>query len=330
MAEQPGLLDQWPPEPQRPGAWGSEDVGSTDFQHAVSWSLPRFWWLNVLLFLCTVVSTTVFGYGLVASFGSGRPFDEGDLLGSFHLFLRGDLRLLQGLVFSVPLLLILMAHEMGHYLVCVKRGVAATLPFFLPSPSMFGTFGAFIRITTPIYTRRDLFDIGSAGPIAGFVMLLPFLFAGIRLSHPLVGSDQNAILIATPLGLHAVEWLRFGMAGSNHILLHPMAIAALAGMLVTALNLLPLGQLDGGHIVYSVFGERWHKIISGVMVGGLVIMGKFYFPWWIWAVLMFFLGRRHPLVYDHKPLTTTRHWLAFATLVIFVLSASLVPTRISL
>ena len=328
MSEQPGFLDQWPPEPQRTGTWGGEDFGH--FRQTVAWSLPRFWWLNLLLFLCTIVTTTVFGYALAASFAAGRPFDEGDLLNSFQLFLRADPRLTQGLSFSVPLLLILMAHEMGHYLVGLKRGVNSTLPFFLPSPSMFGTFGAFIRIKTPIYTRRDLFDIGSAGPIAGFVMLLPFLFAGLRLSHPLMGSDQNAVLIATPLGLHTAEWLRFGIAGSSHILLHPMAIAALAGMLVTALNLLPLGQLDGGHIVYSVFGERWHKIISAIMVGALVVMGKFYFPWWIWAVLMFFLGRSHPLVYDNNPLDRPRHWLAFATLVIFILSASLVPTRISL
>jgi membrane-associated protease RseP (regulator of RpoE activity) len=210
----------------------------------------------------------------------------------------------------------------------MKRGVNATLPYFMPSPTLFGTLGAFIRIKTPIYTRRDLFDIGSAGPIAGFVMLLPFLFFGIWLSHPLVGGNGEAILIGTPLGLRALEWLHFGVTGANHILLHPMAISALAGMLLTALNLLPLGQLDGGHVVYAVFGERAHKVISTCMVGLLVVMGKFYFPWWLWAVVMFFLGRSHPLVYDNNPINTPRRWLAAATLVIFILSTSLVPTRI--
>lgn len=145
------------------------------------------------------------------------------------------------------------------------------------------------------------------------------------------GGGQHAILIAHPPGLRAVEWLRFGgTLDSSHILLHPMAVAALAGMLVTALNLLPLGQLDGGHILYAVFGERWHKIISTYMVGALVIMGKFYPPWWLWALVMFFLGRRHPLVYDNRPLTGPRRLLALAALVIFVLCASLVPTAFSL
>jgi membrane-associated protease RseP (regulator of RpoE activity) len=265
---------------------------------------------------------------LATSYAAGRPFNSNDLLFSFYLFRHGNLQLIHGFSFSIPLLLILMAHEMGHYVVCMRRGVDATLPYFMPSPTLFGTLGAFIRIKTPIYTRRDLFDIGSAGPIAGFLMLLPFLFIGVWLSHPLVGSDQDAILIATPLGLSILERLYFGVAGSSHILLHPMAVAALAGMLLTALNLLPLGQLDGGHVVYSILGERWHKIISSCMVALLVVMGKFYFPWWIWAVIMFFLGRRHPLVYDNSPLNAPRHWLAFAALLIFVLSVSLVPTRI--
>jgi membrane-associated protease RseP (regulator of RpoE activity) len=327
VSQQPGLLgplDHWPPEPQRSADWGREEF----FSQSLPWSLPRLWWLNLLLLLCTTVTTTVFGYALVVSFAAGRPLDQNDIIISFYSLLRGNPHVMQGLIFSIPLLLILMAHEMGHYLVCVKRGVDATFPYFMPSPTLFGTLGAFIRIKTPIYTRRDLFDIGSAGPIAGFLMLLPFLFAGVWLSHPLHSSDQDAILIATPLALRALEYLHFGLSGSHHILLHPMAIAALAGMLLTAINLLPLGQLDGGHVVYSVFGERWHKIISTCMVGLLMVMGKFYFPWWIWAVVMFFLGRRHPLVYDTNPLNPPRRWLAFFALVIFVLSASLVPTRI--
>ncbi len=275
-----------------------------------------------------MVTTTVFGSALVSSFAAGRAFNETDLVFAFDRLLRADPGLLRGIVFSGPLLFILMAHEMGHYVVCVRRGVDATLPYFLPSPTLFGTLGAFIRIKTPIYNRRDLFDIGAGGPIAGFVMLLPFLFSGLYLSHRLPVRDANSILIATPLGLRALEFLRFGVTGADHILLHPMAIAALAGMLLTAMNLLPLGQLDGGHILYSVFGERTHKVISTCMVGALVVMGKFYFPWWIWAVIMFFLGRRHPLVYDRTPLKASRLWLAFGTLVIFVLSASLAPTRL--
>jgi len=323
VSQPPGLLgplDSHPPT--SPHFWAEE------LPHSQGWSLPRLWWLNLLLLLFTTISTTVFGAALVTSFAAGRPFDQNDLVGSFYRLLHGDPGLTQGLLFSIPLLAILMAHEMGHYVVCVRRGVDATLPFFMPSPTLFGTLGAFIRIKTPIYTRRDLFDIGSAGPLAGFVTLVPFLLTGIWLSRPLPGSDHQAILIGTPLGLHALEWMRFGASGSSHILLHPMAVAALAGMLLTALNLLPLGQLDGGHVVYAIFGERWHKIISTCMVALLVVMGKFYFPWWIWAVVMFFLGRRHPLVFDNTPPNTARRWLAVATLLIFLLSACLVPTRI--
>jgi membrane-associated protease RseP (regulator of RpoE activity) len=286
------------------------------------------WWLSLLLFFSTAVTTTAFGSALVSSFAAGRPFGQQDLIESFLQLLHGDKRLLRGLMFSGPLLVILLAHEMGHYWACLRCRVHATLPYFLPSPSLFGTLGAFIRIKTPIYTRRDLFDIGSAGPFAGVLMLLPFLVAGVWASHPLArGADEGAILVGAPLGLRALEWLHFGAYGSSRILLHPMATAALAGLLMTALNLLPLGQLDGGHIVYAVFGERGHRIISTGMVAILVVMGKFYWPWWIWALVMFFLGRRHPLVFDDHPPGTSRRWLAAAALGIFVLSVSVAPTR---
>ncbi len=325
---QPGLLgplDSVPPEPQHP--WPHEwPVTPRPILSFRTW--PALWWLSLLLLICTLITTTIFGSALAASFAQGRPFNQQDLIDSFLRFLHGGKGFSQGLIFSVPLLLILMAHEMGHYVVCLRRGIDATLPYFLPSPTLFGTLGAFIRIRTPIYTRRDLFDVGSAGPFAGFIVLLPFLITGVWASHRLALPDDEAILLATPVGLRALEWLRFGVAGSHHILLHPMATAALAGMLMTALNLLPLGQLDGGHVVYAIFGDRRHRIIATSMVAVLVVMGKFYWPWWIWAVVMFFLGRRHPLVYDDQPPGNPRRWLAAATLVIFILSVSLAPTRL--
>lgn len=312
----------------QPGLLGPPETWPEEWPQAARRSLPALWWLSLLLLICTTVTTTVFGSALVSSFALGRPFNQQDLIESFIQLSHGDRGLLRGFLFSGPLLLILMAHEMGHYIVCLRRRVNATLPYFLPSPTLFGTLGAFIRIKTPIYTRRDLFDIGSAGPFAGVLMLLPFLVAGVWVSHPLApGEDEAAILIGTPLGLRALEWLHFGVAGSSHILLHPMATAALAGLLMTALNLLPLGQLDGGHIVYAVFGERGHRIVSSGMVALLVVMGKFYWPWWVWAVVMFFLGRRHPLVFDDHPPGVARRWLAAAALGILVLSVSFVPTR---
>lgn len=320
---QPGLLgplDGVPPEPEHD--WPQE------WPRAPRRSWPGLWWLHLMLLSSTVITTTLFGSALAASFERGRPFNQQDLIDSFLRFLHGGQGFAQGLTFSLPLLMILMAHEMGHYLACQRLGIDATLPYFLPSPTLFGTLGAFIRIRTPIYTRRDLFDVGSAGPFAGFIMLLPFLVIGVLLSHRLPATNADTILIATPLGLRVLEWLRFGVAGADHMLLHPMAVAALAGMLMTALNLLPLGQLDGGHIVYAIFGDRRHRLIATGMVALLIVMGKFYWPWWIWAVVMFFLGRRHPLVFDDTPPGAARHWLAAAALVIFILSVSLAPTRL--
>jgi membrane-associated protease RseP (regulator of RpoE activity) len=309
--------------PETPRAWVNEA-----FQDA-RWSPPSKWWLSLLLFLMTALTTTTFGSALVVSFSQARPFNQQDLINSLLQLLHGDSRLWRGLEFSGPLLFILMAHEMGHYVTCLNRRVDATLPYFLPSPTLFGTLGAFIRIKTPIYTRRDLFDIGSGGPVAGFIALLPCLFVGVWLSHPIAAwLDQTSIVSATPLALRIAAALRFGVANSHHILLHPTAVAALAGMLMTALNLLPLGQLDGGHVTYAIFGEKGHRIVSTCMVALLVIMGKFYWPWWLWAVAMFFWGRRHPLVFDSEPPNALQRWLAALALLIFVLSISLAPTRI--
>jgi membrane-associated protease RseP (regulator of RpoE activity) len=188
--------------------------------------------------------------------------------------------------------------------------------------------GAFIRIKSPIYSRRGLFDIGIAGPLAGFVALLPFLIAGIYMSHSFRGpAPTGPFLFGTPLAFRLVEFFSFPATNPTHILLHPTAMAAWAGLLATAINLLPVGQLDGGHIVYAVLGQRLHRLVSTVLVGVLAIMGFWFWTWWIWCVLLFFLGRRHPLVYDSAPLSRLR-WvsLAFVCLV-FLLSFSVIPVR---
>jgi Zn-dependent protease len=290
----------------------------------------RWWWVNALLFALTLVSTTVFGEALARSFAAGKAFDLNVLWGSYVRFAHGDANVWPGLLFSGPLLLILLAHEFGHFVACRRWRVDASLPYFVPSPSLFGTLGAFIRIRSPIYSRRGLFDIGVSGPIAGFVALLPFLAAGVYLSKPLsAGMGEESIAFGTPLALRFLEWLRFGSTEPSRILLHPMAMAGWAGLLATAMNLLPIGQLDGGHILYAVLGERWHRLISRVAIGMLVLLGFLYWPWWFWAVLMFFLFRRHPLVYDQRPFPIGRTALCVAALAIFVVSVSIVPIRAS-
>ena len=239
----------------------------------------------------------------------------------YHL----DRRVLEGLYFSVPLLAILLSHEFGHYVACLRSRVDASLPFFLPSPLLLGTCGAFIRIRSPIYSRKSLFDIGVSGPIAGFIVLLPVLFAGVSMSRVSHFVAPGSIAFGTPLILRIAEWICLNGTPASRILLHPVAMAAWAGLLATAMNLLPMGQLDGGHILYAAFGERWHRIISLTLIVALVLLGFVYRAWWLWAALMFFFGRRHPLVYDQTPLTGWRAALAICAFVIFVLSIAIVP-----
>jgi membrane-associated protease RseP (regulator of RpoE activity) len=284
--------------------------------------------LNAVLFLATFLTTTAFGSAVVESFARSRTLTVDVLIDGYRRLIRFDGHIWTGLMFSVPLLAILLAHELGHYLECRRRNVDASLPYFLPSPSLFGTFGAFIRIRSPIYSREGLFDIGIKGPFAGFVTLLPLLIGGVALSKtaPQFRSGDS-ITFGTPLILRLMEYVRFPGVPASHILLHPIAIAAWAGLFATALNLLPIGQLDGGHIVYAFGVERWHRRSSLAFVLVLVVAGFFYWPWWLWAVASFFFYRRHPLVYDNTPLAERRLLLGLAALIIFVLSVTAVPIK---
>ncbi|MCU1294440.1 MAG: peptidase [Bryobacterales bacterium] len=287
---------------------------------------PERLWLHMLLFLITLLTTTVFGFALTESFRAGIPFNLDWLFDGYVRLAHLDPSLLDGLWFSAPLLLILLAHEFGHYLACRGWQVDASLPFFLPSPLLLGTFGAFIRIRAPIYTRRSLLDIGASGPFAGFVVLLPFLVIGTRLSHlSHLGTAPDVISFGTPLLLRAAEWLHFGRVDPADIQLHPMAMAAWAGLLATSMNLLPMGQLDGGHILYAALGERYHRVIALAAIGGLVLLGFAYRAWWIWAVVMFLFGRRHPLVYDQTPLRGWRVALSIASFFLLIISLAVVP-----
>jgi peptidase M50-like protein len=286
------------------------------------------WWLHGLLFGLTFISTTVYGAAVAACFDARQPLNTDLIWAGYMLLLHGNANLLEGLRFSLPLLLILLAHELGHYFACKHWQVNATLPFFMPSPFLLGTFGAFIRIKSPIYSRRSLFDIGVSGPVAGFLVLLPVLIAGLALSQTVPHPPSNGDLIfGTPLLLRIGEWLRFGGTPVEQVVLHPFAQAAWAGLLATAINLLPIGQLDGGHILYALFGPL-HKTLSKVFVAVLIPMGYFSYSWLFWALLLFILGVRHPLVYDDEPLDSNRKWIAAAATVILVLSISLTPVRL--
>jgi membrane-associated protease RseP (regulator of RpoE activity) len=297
---------------------------------------PRYG-LHALLFLLTVVTTTVVGARMAESFRNDRPaVDLGQDLFSYARLLTEPSRLAEGLPFSLTLLVILLAHEMGHYVACVYYRLDASLPYFLPSPTLIGTLGAFIRIRAPIYSKRVLFDVGIAGPVAGFLFLLPALAIGLAFSRIVPGiAHQGDLIYGTPVVFRLFEWLIFPGVPSSDISLHPVARAAWVGVFATALNLLPIGQLDGGHVLYAFVGDR-HRMLSRVFVAALIPMGLFqyrdgqllfpgYWPWLVWALVLFFFGLRHPMIYDTAGLGASRKKLGLLALVMFALSFMVAP-----
>jgi membrane-associated protease RseP (regulator of RpoE activity) len=270
------------------------------------------YWLHALLFLVTLLTTTVVGAGMA---------------GYSHMW-HDPSFLLDGLPFSLTLISILMAHEFGHFLAARYYHVDATLPFFIPAPTLIGTMGAVIRIRSAILSKRILFDIGIAGPLGGFAVLIWPLAVGVSMSKIVPGIGTHGDLIfGTPAILRLFEMLQFPGVPTANIYLHPVARAAWVGLLATALNLLPIGQLDGGHILYAFLGERT-RLLSRIFVALLVPMGLFFtYSWLVWAVILFFFGMRHPSIIDPVPVGRTRSWLGVAALAMFLLSFTAAPIR---
>jgi membrane-associated protease RseP (regulator of RpoE activity) len=235
-----------------------------------------------------------------------------------------------GLSFSIPALFILLCHELGHYIACRIYGIPCTPPFFLPVPINFGTFGAFIRIKAAIQSKRQLFDVGVAGPIAGFVALIPFLLYGIAHSRPVPGSTgtgaMDLLLPGHCLAIQLATRLFHGPLPAGTILnLHPTALAAWLGLFATSLNLLPLGQLDGGHILYAAAGRLQRRLALPFWLA-LALLGFYWQGWLLWCVIVLVIGLRHPPVHDENlPLDRKRQALAWVALAIFVLSFMPVP-----
>src|SRR5881628_469422 len=295
---------------------------------------PRYA-LHAMLFLATIFTTLVVGARMEFNFLHNLPVfslnDDALPLFPVRWALAQPSRLLLGIPFASTLMLILLAHEMGHYLCCRYYGVYATLPFFIPAPTLIGTLGAFIRIRSPIRSRTALFDIGIAGPIAGFVVALtvlifampyskvgtPPVISDIQLGYPLIFKLVWAIL---PLAdIHG------GSSPMSDIYFHPMAIAAWVGMFATALNLLPGGQLDGGHIVFSL-APRAHKFVSRITILALIpIAIKLWLGWLVWAVLLRIIGMRHPMVPEWPGVAGPRRWMALFGLIMLVLTLTPAP-----
>jgi membrane-associated protease RseP (regulator of RpoE activity) len=281
---------------------------------------PRLW-LHIALFLATLFTTTALGARLQYNFANQLPpFDLEHDLAAFADAFREPRLLVDGLPYALALMLVLLAHEAGHWFACYYHGIDASLPYFLPAPTFIGTFGAFIRFRSAVKSRRELFDVGVAGPLAGFLFVIPVLGIGMALSRAVPGiGQQSEIRFGSPLLMRLIEIWLFPGVPPEDIYLHPVARAAWVGLLATSLNLLPIGQLDGGHLVYACFGER-HRAISTAAIAAMALLGFLYWPWWVWAALLFFIGRKHFHVYDVAPLGPGRRRVFLLVLVVFALS----------
>ena len=278
--------------------------------------IPRVHWI---LFLLTIFTTLLSG----AIMEGARVFSN-------------PLEIIKGIPFSFTLLFILGTHEFGHYYYARKHKVDATLPYFIPAPPflfLIGTFGAFIKIKSPIYRKDALLQIGAAGPIAGFTIALPALVIGLLLSEVIEKNDiQGALILGDSILMKILTWITHpGLSKAQDIMLHPVAFAGWIGLLVTMLNLLPIGQLDGGHIAYAMLGEK--QIIIGKIAFILLIPLSFLsINWFIWAILLLILMRsvKHPPIQDtHVPLSYKDKQIGYACLIIFLLCFIPAPFKIS-
>ncbi len=310
------------------------------------------WLKHLLLFVATFCTTTFAGVMIVSEANIAEPKTTGFFgyllsIPQYYFLTVTDLitqafthpaLLISGLTFSSALLTILTAHEMGHYLACRYYGVKATLPFFIPAPPLFlaGTFGAFIKMKSPIPSRRALFDVGLAGPLAGFVALLPFAFAGLYFqSNQPVPTGGGGIIFNDPLLFQLIAKV-LGKDLNTDALPHPFWMAAWIGLLVTSLNLMPVGQLDGGHGTFSLFGERAHRNIGRIAFVAVATTSILGFIWhgspsgFLYTVLLGVMLRvHHPAPVRMEPLGKGRLVIAVITLLVFVLSFVPFPITIT-
>lgn len=276
--------------------------------------MRKFPFLHISLFVLTFLSTL-----LVGAVQTGADLIE------------EPLKIYKGIPFSLTLMIILLSHEFSHYFSSRKHGVEATLPYFIPAPTIFGTFGAFIKMKSPIVTRKALIDIGASGPIAGFIISVIATIIGLNMSE-IVSSAQakGALNLGDSLLFSLLSRIVLGVTPSDSdILLNPVAFAGWIGLFVTSINLIPVGQLDGGHIAYALFGEK-HTRLSFMLIFVMILFGWFLWEgWFIWAVLLLILGLRHPpVIYWEVPLDSKRKFIGWLALVIFILT--FIPTPFQL
>lgn len=304
---------------------------------------PRYW-IHALLLVVTCFTTLIVGARLEFNFLHDLPpFAAGDEFLPFFPIgwvLAHPSRLLLGIPFSAALLAILLSHEMGHYLLCRYYGVRATLPYFIPAPTLIGTLGAVIRIRGQIRSRAALFDIGIAGPIAGFVVAILTLLVALTLSKPVAaGMGASELRLGFPAIFFLMHDALRSLAPEHAVAavplaklyLHPTAIAAWVGMFATALNLLPSSQLDGGHIVYAL-APRAHRVISWLTVIALVYLGRLHMSWRVWAgliIVMNVVTYRQQQAPDYPELPANRWVWAVLAAAMLVLTFTVSPYQVN-
>ena len=270
---------------------------------------PKISLTHIILFSLTVLTTLI----------------AGAIMQGVNIF-TNPLLISKGVPFSITLMFILGTHEFGHYYFAQKHNVDATLPYFIPAPPflfLIGTFGAFIKIKSEITSRSALLQIGAAGPIAGFIVAIPSLFVGLKLSRIFDKSPGfNGIVLGDSMLMKAMIWITHpGLSENQDVLLHPIAFAGWIGLLVTMLNLLPVGQLDGGHISYAMFGKKQNYIARFSLIT-LLFLSFISLNWLIWGLLIFFLMRStgHPPINDfNKPLSKRNKFIGYLCLLIFII-----------
>jgi Zn-dependent protease len=322
--------------------WASgADAGRLVLVRALAPPAKERWWLHALLFLVTFLTVQLAGTLLLG----GPHYTLPSLSGDWPARLRSVVGWLRestaGMPFAMSLMAILLTHEMGHYLTARRYDINTSPPYFLPAPieiNFIGTFGAFLRLRSPVVDRRQLMDVGAAGPWAGFFVAALLLVVGLQHSY-LVPPGEYDFPMVIELGHTNVffgdsllTWtLRQLLLGDGTAVLHPLAIAGCVGMLVTALNLLPLGQLDGGHILYALLGNR-QRYAGLATLAGLLVLGNWYKWWWLWAALVLIVGGgrlAHPRVLEPlRPLPPSRVPLGWASILLFALTFAPVPITV--
>jgi membrane-associated protease RseP (regulator of RpoE activity) len=320
-----------PPLPEDPRStipihidWRAVPPGDFHYTSVPRRSPRKMLIIACVLFLLTLCTCLAAGTQFAISYANNQAASLDEFVRAFKLFYQHPAGLAAGLPFAITLLAILLAHELGHFFACRHHHIRASYPFFIPFPSLIGTFGAFILIRSPIRTARALFDVGASGPFAGFILAIPALAYGVlhaKLVPTLADTAQADFVFGIPLLLRLFAALLHPGVTPGTLLIHPIGRAAWVGLFATSLNLLPAAQLDGGHILRSI-SARLHRYMSVLLPLGLILLGflNFWQGWYIWGCLLLAIRfLRAAPIYDSTPLDPTRRWAALCAFIIFLL-----------